>query len=140
MRSLRLALDSITSFSFYPLRRLVFLGGLVCLTGLLYAAGLLALRLFGGTPVEGWAAVLVCVLFLGGCQLLTLGVLAEYIGRILEQVKGRPTYVIRQAVGAFPRPAEGEHPNGLLALPPPSVALPDESLPLPPAHKANQSC
>jgi len=103
--SVRLALESLTSFSFYPLRRLALFGGLVTLGSLLYAAWLLGSRLVGGTPLEVGPVVLVCVLFFGGCQLLTLGVLGEYVGRVLEQVKGRPTYVIRAAVGSPPRPA-----------------------------------
>jgi dolichol-phosphate mannosyltransferase len=105
LASVRLALESITSFSFYPLRRLALFGGLITLASLLYVAWLLGDRLIRGTPLETAAVVLACVLFLGGCQLLTLGVLGEYVGRVLEQVKGRPTYVIREAVGAPPRPA-----------------------------------
>jgi len=130
LRSIRLALDSITSFSFYPLRRLAFFGGLVCLAGLLCAAAILGLRLCGGPAVEGWTVVLVCVLFFGGCQLLTLGVLGEYVGRVLEQVKGRPTYIIRQAVGAMPRQAGAERPPGLpvLALTRADPTLADDSL------------
>ncbi len=136
LRSIRLALDSITSFSFYPLRRLTFFGGLVCLASLLWAAVILGLRLFGGVPAEGWMVVLVCVLFFGGCQLLTLGVLGEYVGRVLEQVKGRPTFIIRQAVGAVPRPVLGEHPNGLTRGDPSA----DNGLPGSTAQKANRVC
>jgi glycosyltransferase involved in cell wall biosynthesis len=100
----RLALESITSFSFFPLRRLAIFGSLVSLGSLLYAAWLLGSRLVVGMPLDVGAVVLVCVLFLGGCQLLTLGVLGEYVGRVLEQVKGRPTYIIRAVVGTPPRP------------------------------------
>ncbi|HKI31325.1 MAG TPA: glycosyltransferase family 2 protein [Gemmataceae bacterium] len=123
LRSIRLALDSITSFSFYPLRRLAVFGGLVSGASLLYAAWLLVTGLVRGVPVDTGAVILASVLFFGGCQLLTLGVVGEYVGRVLEQVKGRPTYIIRSAVGPSPRRA-GEAP-------------PDNHVAASPAEKAN---
>jgi dolichol-phosphate mannosyltransferase len=105
--SLRLALDTITAFSFYPLRRLALLGGLVTAASVVYAAWLLGRFLITGGAVDAWAVLLTCILFFGGCQLLTLGVVSEYVGRVLEQVQGRPTYVIRAAVGVSPRPTTG---------------------------------
>jgi dolichol-phosphate mannosyltransferase len=129
--SARLALESITSFSFFPLRRLALFGALVTLGSLLYALWLLGSRLIAGTSLEVGAVVLVCVLFFGGCQLLTLGVLGEYVGRVLEQVKGRPTYVIRAAVGAPPRPAPLARAGAGPA---------DNHDPTAPGEKADRSC
>jgi dolichol-phosphate mannosyltransferase len=104
-RSARFALDGITSFSFYPLRRLVFFGWVIVLASFVYALWALWAHLVLQHTVEGWTSLILCVLFLGGCQLMTLGIIGEYVGRVLEQVKGRPMYVVRQAVGAGPQAA-----------------------------------
>jgi dolichol-phosphate mannosyltransferase len=101
-RSLRFALDGITSFSFYPLRRLVFLGWVIVLASLVYMLWALYAHLVLHHTVEGWTSLILCVLFFGGCQIMTLGVIGEYVGRVLEQVKGRPMYIVRRAVGAAP--------------------------------------
>lgn len=95
-KSARLALDGITSFSFYPLRRIGMIGAMVSMAAFLYAAFAVGIHLAGVATVPGWTSILSCLLFLGGCQLLVLGVLGEYIGRILEEVKGRPTWVARE--------------------------------------------
>lgn len=93
------AFDGITSFSTAPLRICAALG-LFCaslaLFGILYA---LYIRLFTDTQVEGWAALMISVLFVGGVQLLSLGILGEYIGRIYNESKHRPLYVAREYVG-----------------------------------------
>ncbi|HLN31070.1 MAG TPA: glycosyltransferase family 2 protein [Gemmataceae bacterium] len=99
LRSFRFALDGITAFSFYPLRRLTILGWLITLASLLYGVYALTAHLLGRDTVPGWTSLLLCILFFGGCQLLVAGVLGEYIGRILEQVKGRPLYISRASAG-----------------------------------------
>jgi dolichol-phosphate mannosyltransferase len=122
-RSLRLALEGITSFSFYPLRRLAVLGWVIMLLSLLYGIFSLAAHLITDSTVPGWTSLMVCVLFLGGWQLLSLGVMSEYVGRVLEQVKGRPLYLVREAVGLAPARTQ----NRLFpSAPPPARAIDDD--------------
>ena len=93
------ALDGITSSSTVPLRVWSYLGGLVALFALAYAIFIAVRTLAFGNDVPGYASLMVSVLFLGGLQLLSLGVLGEYVGRILTETKQRPLYVIRDTVG-----------------------------------------
>jgi glycosyltransferase involved in cell wall biosynthesis len=94
-----LAIDGITSASTVPLRVWSYLGGLVALGALGYAIFIIVRTLTSGIEVPGYASMMVAVLFLGGLQLLSLGVLGEYVGRILIETKGRPLYVIRETIG-----------------------------------------
>ena len=97
-----LALDGITSASTVPLRIWSYVGALTALLALGYA-GLLAVQtMIFGNPVPGYASIMVSVLFLGGVQLISLGVLGEYVGRILTETKQRPLYVVRDTVGVEP--------------------------------------
>jgi len=93
------ALDGILSFTTQPLRLAIGLG-VVCagaaFIGILYA---LFLRLFTSIWVEGWTALMIAVLFIGGVQLVSVGILGEYIGRIYTQVKNRPLYVVESRYG-----------------------------------------
>ena len=82
-----------------PLRVWSYLGGLVALFALAYAMFIAVRTLVFGIDVPGYASLMVSVLFLGGLQLLSLGVLGEYVGRILIETKGRPLYVIREQIG-----------------------------------------
>jgi polyisoprenyl-phosphate glycosyltransferase len=102
-----LALDGITSGSTLPLRVWSYLGGAVAIISLLYA-GYVAVRtiIFGG-DVPGYPSLMVATLFLGGVQLLSLGVLGEYVGRILVETKHRPIYVVRETIGAAMQPVLG---------------------------------
>jgi dolichol-phosphate mannosyltransferase len=96
----KFALDAITSFSYAPLQLATYLG--FTIAGLSALAALLVVfaRLFmGTTPFYGQATTLVTVLFLGGVQLITLGIIGEYLGRIYDEVKGRPLYLVREALG-----------------------------------------
>lgn len=96
----KFALDAITSFSYAPLQLATYLGFIIA--GLSAIAALLVVfaRLFMGTsPFYGQATTLVVVLFLGGVQLITLGIIGEYLGRIYDEVKGRPLYLVREALG-----------------------------------------
>lgn len=93
------ALDGITSASTVPLRVWSYLGGVVALFALAYALFVVVRTLAFGVQVPGYASLMVAVLFLGGLQLLSLGVLGEYVGRILIEAKARPLYVIRDRVG-----------------------------------------
>ncbi len=94
-----LAVDGITSASTVPLRVWSYLGGSVALFALGYAIFIVVRTLTSGIEVPGYASIMVAVLFLGGLQLLSLGVLGEYVGRILTEVKHRPLYVVRETFG-----------------------------------------
>jgi glycosyltransferase involved in cell wall biosynthesis len=94
-----LAVDGITSASTVPLRIWSYLGAFVALGALAYAFYIIVITLTSGIQVPGYASLMVAILFLGGLQLLSLGVLGEYVGRILTETKGRPLYVVRERVG-----------------------------------------
>ena len=93
------AIDGITSFSFLPLKVWSYVGLLVSIPSLFYAGFLLIRTLVFGRDLPGYASIMVAVLFLGGVQLVSLGVLGEYLGRVYEEVKGRPLYLVRESYG-----------------------------------------
>ena len=95
----RFALDGVTSFSTLPLRIWTFVGMAIAVPSLCYGAYLVLDTLIEGIDVPGYASVMVAVLFLGGVQLLTLGIIGEYIGRIFNEVKHRPLYLVRARYG-----------------------------------------
>jgi len=98
-KMLRFATDGILSFSTKPLQMSVGFGMLcaaLALIGILYA---LALRLFTNMWVEGWTALMIAVLFIGGVQLISVGILGEYVARIYSEVKNRPLYIVQEYVG-----------------------------------------
>jgi glycosyltransferase involved in cell wall biosynthesis len=94
-----LALDGITSFSFIPLKVWSYIGLLVAIPAFFYASFLVIRTVLFGVDLPGYASIMVAVLFLGGVQLVSLGVLGEYLGRVYEEVKGRPLYLVREAYG-----------------------------------------
>jgi len=94
-----LALDGITSASTVPLRVWSYIGAAFAFVALAYAGFIVSRTLLFGNAVPGYASIMVSVLFLGGMQLLSLGILGEYVGRILTETKQRPLYVIRTTVG-----------------------------------------
>ena len=94
-----LALDGITSASTVPLRIWSYIGALVALFAICFAGWLAVDTMIFGNPVPGYASIMTSVLFLGGIQLISLGVLGEYVGRILTETKQRPLYVVRDTVG-----------------------------------------
>ena len=94
-----LAIDGITSSSTVPLRVWSYLGGTVAIFALGYAMFIVVRTLLYGIQTPGYASLLVAILFLGGLQLLSLGVLGEYVGRIMIETKGRPIYVVRERIG-----------------------------------------
>lgn len=101
-RMFSFALDGIFSFSTVPLRLASYLGffvSVLSMTGIVYA---LYIKLFTVGVVPGWAAQWIGTLFLGGVQLLSLGVIGEYVGRIYGEVKRRPLYVVKERVGFGP--------------------------------------
>jgi glycosyltransferase involved in cell wall biosynthesis len=88
------ALEGITSFSTAPLRAATYLGVLTALLAFLYAAWIVAKKLLWGDPVAGWPTMMVVILFLGGVQLVALGLIGEYLGRLYEEAKQRPLYLV----------------------------------------------
>lgn len=94
-----LALDGITSFSSLPLRIWSYLGGCLALLGFAYALWLVLRTLVQGVDVPGYASLMVVTLCLGGLILLSLGIIGEYLGRIFEEIKGRPLYIVRSRLG-----------------------------------------
>lgn len=95
-KMLRLALNAITSFSYFPLQIAAYLGFLFAGLSALAIPLVIALRLSGSQAFFGQATTLLVVLFLGGVQLISLGILGEYIGRIYDEAKGRPLYFVRK--------------------------------------------
>lgn len=95
---IKLALDALFSFSFFPLRIASYLG-------ILTAVGTVMLIFYTlfvtaqGTTVKGWSSTIVTILFLGGIQLIAIGIIGEYLGRIYEEVKRRPLYIIDNSFG-----------------------------------------
>lgn len=114
LRLARYAFDAIFSFSYKPLRLSLAVGVAVSLFSLVYGVVLIAARLMGtglfGIPVvHGYTSTIVAILFLGGTQLICVGILGEYIGRVYDEVKRRPLYLVRAvhppAGGVAPQPA-----------------------------------
>ncbi|ACK72821.1 glycosyl transferase family 2 [Gloeothece citriformis PCC 7424] len=93
------ALDGITSFSLVPLKVWSYLGLVLSILAFIYASFLVARTLIFGIDVPGYASLMVTVLFIGGVQLITLGIIGEYLGRVYEEVKQRPLYLVRQSHG-----------------------------------------
>lgn len=94
-----LALDGITSSSTAPLRIWTYVGAVIAALSFLYALFIITKALFFGIAVAGYASLMVAVLFFGGLQLLSLGILGEYVGRIMIETKQRPLYIIRDTIG-----------------------------------------
>ena len=98
-KMIRFALDGLTSFSRAPLRVATWMGFFVSSIALLAIIYALVLRLFTSNWVTGWTALFIAILFLGGAQLLSLGVIGEYVGRIYGETKRRPLYLIEEMRG-----------------------------------------
>jgi dolichol-phosphate mannosyltransferase len=92
-RMVRFSLDAISSFSWVPLQLATLIGFLFSLVALLTIPVVIALRLAGET-IPGFATVLCLILLIGGIQLITVGIIGEYVGRIYDEVKGRPLYIV----------------------------------------------
>lgn len=96
-KMLRLALTAITGFSFFPLQLATYLGFFSAAISVIAIPIVVALRLMGSQAFFGQASTLIAVLFFGGVQLISLGILGEYIGRLYDEARGRPLYIVRKA-------------------------------------------
>jgi dolichol-phosphate mannosyltransferase len=98
-KMLKFALDGITSFSYFPLQLATYIGFGAAALAVLGIIITVILRLTGSHAFFGQATTLVAVLFLGGVQLISVGIIGEYLGRIYDEVKGRPLYIVGEALG-----------------------------------------
>ena len=100
---LRFALDGITSFSYLPLQLATYLGFVVAAISMIFLLIVFVMRLANPSAAEpafyGQASTLASVLFLGAVQLISLGIIGEYVGRIYDEVKGRPLYIVAETLG-----------------------------------------
>jgi dolichol-phosphate mannosyltransferase len=111
-KMMRFAADAIFSFSLAPLQVATLLGSAVSIASFLYAGIAVYLRVVTGQAIPGWASLMVAVVFLGGVQLLSLGVIGEYLGRIYDEVKARPLYVVNENLEAVPSSKRGPDVDG----------------------------
>ena len=98
-----LALEGVTSFSTVPLRLWTYIGGGISIFAVLYAVYMVLDKVFFGNSVPGYPSLMTAILFLGGVQLIGIGILGEYVGRIYIEAKHRPRYVVRDIVGGKDR-------------------------------------
>ena len=103
------AVDGITSFSMVPLKVWSYIGMGISGVSFVYALYLILRTLIRGVDLPGYASLMVAVLFMGGVQLISLGVIGEYLGRVYEEVKGRPLYFVREFYGEpLPRQTQAD--------------------------------
>jgi glycosyltransferase involved in cell wall biosynthesis len=105
-KKLKLVVDSVTSFSYLPIRLMSYLGFIVALVGFLYA-GVVTANALTDRPPQGWASLMVVVLVLSGTQMLMMGVLGEYLWRVLDESRRRPRYLIEAITGMTERFSTG---------------------------------
>jgi dolichol-phosphate mannosyltransferase len=104
-KKLKFFIDTFTAFSYFPLRLVSAMGFVVAGIGFLYALLIVTLRLLYGDVVEGWASLMVVVLVVSGGQLIGIGTIGEYLWRVLEEVRRRPTFLIEKTIG-FDKPQD----------------------------------
>jgi glycosyltransferase involved in cell wall biosynthesis len=107
------ALDGITSFSSFPLRIWSYFGLLLALTGFVYATFIVVRVLIFGVDLPGYPSILVFILFFSGIQLISIGILGEYIGRLFTEVKQRPMYLVDESYGFDEEKKPGPLPPNL---------------------------
>ncbi len=95
-KKMKLFIDSFIAFSFFPIRVLSIMGILFGILSLIYAVYIVIHKLSGQIEIQGWSALMITVLFIGSFQMIGLGILGEYLWRILDEVRNRPQYVVRE--------------------------------------------
>jgi len=120
LRLIGLAWTGITSFSVMPLRLASAVGGLLALLAFLYGTSVVIDKLFFHESVPGWPTVIASIMFFSGVQLLFIGILGEYLARIYDEVKGRPSYIVAEYLASksaskSPRPKKGVVKNSIEA-------------------------
>ncbi|MBQ3553634.1 MAG: glycosyltransferase family 2 protein [Clostridia bacterium] len=98
-KMLRFAMDGITTFSYKPLKISTYIGFILAFFSFVYLIVVLCLRLFTDVTVAGWASILAVLLISNGVVLMMLGIIGEYIGRIYDETKNRPLYIVRETIG-----------------------------------------
>lgn len=98
-KMLKFAMDGITAFSYKPLKFATSIGFLFSIVSFVYLIIIIFQRLFTDTTVSGWASTIAVILFTQGIVLMMLGIIGEYIGRIFDEIKGRPIYIVNEVVG-----------------------------------------
>ncbi|MCX6133080.1 MAG: glycosyltransferase family 2 protein [Ignavibacteriales bacterium] len=98
-KMMKLAFNGIISFSAAPLHAVTYLGLFASIVGFLYGMYSLYVRFFTNDTVQGWTSLVIVILFLGGVQLISIGILGEYLIRVYDETKRRPLYIVRNAIG-----------------------------------------
>jgi len=106
-RRVKAAIDIVTSFSYFPLRIISVSGMLIASASMIFGLNIIIRRVFFDLGGAGWPSLAVLILFLGGLQMLFIGIIAEYVWRISEQTRQRPRYIITERIGKGPRVLEG---------------------------------
>lgn len=101
-KMIKLALNGIISFSAAPLHLVTYLGIIASFLGFLYGVYSLYVRFFTNDTVQGWTSLVIVILFLGGVQLISIGILGEYLIRVYDETKRRPLYIVRDSLGLEP--------------------------------------
>ena len=113
VKLLRLAVNAITSFGTLPLKVWAIIGGFVSASALVYGAYVVIKTLLFGADTPGFPSLMVAILFFAGVQLIGLGIIGEYLGHVFSEVKRRPLYFVREAVGFDAPPATSAHTPGI---------------------------
>ncbi|MBE0682574.1 MAG: glycosyltransferase family 2 protein [Anaerolineales bacterium] len=98
LKRLRNFYSGFLNVSYFPLRLMTIIGGIVALSGFAYAITIIQVYFMHKTPFQGWAPIMILILVIGGLIMLMLGMLGEYVWRILDEVKGRPNYIIKEKI------------------------------------------
>ncbi len=111
LKLLRFAVDGLTAFTTWPLRLLSLMGILLSILSFGYGLFIIVGHWLYGDPVRGWATLITVILFFAGVNLISLGVVGEYVARIFTEVKGRPVYLLRERTGVGLPAASGDQPG-----------------------------
>ncbi len=95
-KKLKVFIDGIIGYSYTPIRSISLAGVFVAISGFIYAISIVSNKFFGNIPIKGWAPIMILILVLSGVQMIMLGVIGEYLWRVLDQVRNRPLYIIEQ--------------------------------------------